>query len=146
MVNSSVTEWHLVTKLLTMVANQMVRTIQLTTIRLPNMFVIQLFATQISTVLLLSFRRILVATLVGHWHASFLSLKISFRTRGQSYKDFYTLGQIYKRVLNHKNNALTKTFIWHNVRTLHPNILVDLHFYSGLKRHFRYFILHHPKV
>ena len=66
--------------------------------------------------------------------------------RSKSYQDFYTLGQIYKRVLNHENNALTKTFIWQNVGTLHPNILVDLHFYSGLKRHFRHFILHYPKV
>ena len=27
---------------------------------------------------------------------------------GQSYKDFYTLGQIYKRVLKHLNNAMDK--------------------------------------
>ena len=45
---------------------------------------------------------------------------------GQSSKDFYTLGQIYKRVLKHKNNAPTKTFVFLNVRTLLPNILIGL--------------------
>ena len=53
-------------------------------------------------------------------------------------KIFYTLGPIYKHVLNHENKALTKTFIWHNV-TLHPKILVGLCFYSVLKLHFRHF-------
>ena len=41
---------------------------------------------------------------------------------GQSCKDFYILGQIYKHVLNQVNNALTHTFVCHNVRTQHPNI------------------------
>ena len=36
-----------------------------------------------------------------HWE---LTLKYN---RGQSYKDFYNSGQIYKRVLRHENNALT---------------------------------------
>ena len=65
---------------------------------------------------------------------------------GQSYKDFYTLGQIFKRTLKHVNNSMRQTFVCHNVRTLHPNIIKGLHFYSGLKRQFRHFILHQPNV
>ena len=38
--------------------------------------------------------------------------------RGQSYKDLYTLGQIYKPVLKHENNVLAQTFVCRNVRTL----------------------------
>ena len=67
-------------------------------------------------------------------------------SRGQSYKIFYTLGQIYKCVLKHENNALAQTFVGPNVRTLYPNIFNGLHFYSGLKRQFRHFNLHRPKV
>ena len=47
-----------------------------------------------------------------------------FKIRGQSYKDFYTLGKIYKCVLKHENNALAQTFVGLNVRTQHPNIFV----------------------
>ena len=32
--------------------------------------------------------------------------------------DFFTLGQIYKHVLEHKNDGLTETFVCHNVKTL----------------------------
>ena len=47
--------------------------------------------------------------------------------RGQSYKDFYTLGQIYKRVLKHKNNALTKTFIFANINiSLKNNFNIEI--------------------
>ena len=65
---------------------------------------------------------------------------------GQSYKDFYTLGQIYNCVLKHENNALAQAFVFHTVRTQHPNKFVGLHFSILLKRPFRHFILHHPKV
>ena len=50
---------------------------------------------------------------------------------GQSYKDFDSVGQIYKHVLNHENNPITKSFSWLNVRTQCPNILEGLYFYSG---------------
>ena len=30
--------------------------------------------------------------------------------------DFYTLGQIYKHVLKHKNDGLMQTFVCHNVK------------------------------
>ena len=65
---------------------------------------------------------------------------------GQSYKDFYTLGQIYKFVLKHENNALAQTFVDCNVRTQYPNIFAGLHFYLPFKQQFRLFILHRPKV
>ena len=54
--------------------------------------------------------------------------------RGQSYKDFYTLGQIYKPVLKHEN------------MTLNPDIFEGLHFSFSLTWQFRHFILHRPKV
>ena len=66
--------------------------------------------------------------------------------RGQSYKDFYTLRQIYKHVLKHENNTLAQTFAGHNFRTQYPNKFVGLHFSILLKRQFRHFILHRPKV
>ena len=52
MVKSWIAEWHLVTELFTMVANQMVKTIQLPTICIPNKskFAIQMFPIQIPTV------------------------------------------------------------------------------------------------
>ena len=65
---------------------------------------------------------------------------------GQSYKTFYTLGQIYKHTLKHVNNAMRQTFVRHNVRTLHPNIFIGLHFSFSLNRQFRHFILHHSEV
>ena len=49
-------------------------------------------------------------------------------------------------VLKHENNALAQTFVGRNVRTLHPNILIGLHFYFYLNRQFRHFILHCPEV
>ena len=64
----------------------------------------------------------------------------------QSYKDFYTLGQIYKRVLKHENNSLGQTFVGRNVRTQHPNIFVGLHFSLTFKQQLRLFILHRPKL
>ena len=42
---------------------------------------------------------------------------------GQSYKDFYTLGQIYKCILKHENAILTQIFFGHNIKILNPNIL-----------------------
>ena len=66
---------------------------------------------------------------------------------GQSYKTFYTFGQIYKRTLKHVNNAMQQTFVHHNVRTLHPNtnIFNGLHFSFSQHRKYRHFILHCPE-
>ena len=58
---------------------------------------------------------------------------------GQSYKTFYTLGQVYKRTLKHVNNVMQQTFVRHNVRTLHPNIFIGPHFSFSLNRQFRTF-------
>ena len=66
--------------------------------------------------------------------------------RGQSYNDFYTIGQIYKTVLKNENNALTQNFVCNNVRTLQPDIILGLHFYLSLNMQFRQSILHRPKV
>ena len=57
-----------------------------------------------------------------------LELEATEGIRGQSYKTFYTLGQFYKRTLKHVNNEMRQTFVHHNVRTLHPNIFIGLHF------------------
>ena len=81
-----------------------------------------------------------------HQEKIFLLLLIDFTTRGQSYKDFYTQGQIYKHVLKHENNALAQTFVDCNVRTQHPNIFAGLHFSLPSKQQFRLIILHRPKV
>ena len=54
--------------------------------------------------------------------------KLGKTTWGQSYKTFYTLGQINKCTLKHVNNPMRQTFVHHNVRTLHPNIFIGLHF------------------
>ena len=71
----------------------------------------------------------------------FLSAKIKKDGAwGQSFKTFYTLGQIYKSTLKHVNNAMRPTFVWRNVRTLPPNIFVGLHFSFSLNRQFRHFI------
>ena len=61
-------------------------------------------------------------------------------SRGQPYKEFYTLGQIYNRVLKHVNNAMQQTLICHNVRTLLPHIFTGLHFSFSLNQQFRHFI------
>ena len=53
------------------------------------------------------------------------------RMWGQSYKTFYTLGQIYNRTLKPVNNAMRQTFVLHNVGILHSNnanIFIGLHF------------------
>ena len=42
--------------------------------------------------------------------------KCYFPTRGQSYKTFYTCGQIYKHVLKHENNALALIILNQRVR------------------------------
>ena len=60
--------------------------------------------------------------------------------RGQSYKDFYTLGQIYKCALKYENNALIQNFDYHCARTLHTKICIGLHLSSSLKRQFRHFL------
>ena len=73
-------------------------------------------------------------------------VKLHLEYWGQSYKDVYTLGQIYKLVLKHENNALAQTFVGRNVRTQHPNIFPGLHFSLPSKQQFRLFILHCPKV
>ena len=39
---------------------------------------------------------------------------------------FYTFGQIHKRVIKHRNNALTETFVCLHVWTPHPNMLKGL--------------------
>ena len=52
-------------------------------------------------------------------------------SKGQSYQDFYTLGQI---------------FACNRVRVLLPSIFIGLHFYFSLNRQFMHFILHRPKV
>ena len=44
---------------------------------------------------------------------------------GQSYEDFYTLGQIYKCILKHENGILTQIFFGHNIKIIDPNILSD---------------------
>ena len=59
---------------------------------------------------------------------------------------FYTLGQIYKCVLKHVKNGPRQNFVCHNVRTLHPNIFIGLHFSFLLNRQFMRFILNPPKV
>ena len=66
--------------------------------------------------------------------------------RGQSYKDFYTQGKIYKCILKHENNVLAQTFVGPDVRTQHPNIFARLHFSLSFKQQIRLFILHCPKV
>ena len=53
---------------------------------------------------------------------------------GQSYKYFYTLGQIYNCVLKHENNVIAQTFVFHTVRTQHPNKFEELQFSFLLKR------------
>ena len=54
--------------------------------------------------------------------------------RGQSYKDFYTKGQIHKRVLKHENNVPAQTFVGCNVRTQYPNIFAGLQFSLSFKQ------------
>ena len=73
-------------------------------------------------------------------------LSLSSVIWGQSYKDFYTSGQIYKCVLKHENNALAQTFVGCNVRAQHPNIFAGSHFSLTFTQQFRLFILHRPKV
>ena len=63
------------------------------------------------------------------------------KARGQSYKDFYTLGQIYKWILKHENGILMQIFFGHNIKILNPNIFIKLHF--SLKGNVRF---RHPKV
>ena len=81
---------------------------------------------------------------------SFLGLSFkswtSEQNRGQSYKDLYTYGEIYKHVLKHENDAPVQTFFGRYVRTQHPNIFAGLHFSLSFKQKFRLFILHRPKV
>ena len=43
------------------------------------------------------------------------SIRKDCKFRGQSYKDFYTLGQIYKRTLKQVNNSI----VCHNVRVVY---------------------------
>ena len=72
--------------------------------------------------------------------------KLTKRKRKQDYKDFYTLGQIYERVLKHVTMPMRQICVCHNVRALLPNIFIGLHFYFSLNQQFRHFILHRPKV
>ena len=64
---------------------------------------------------------------------------------GQSYKDFYTLGQIYKCILKLENGVLMQIFFGHNIKTQNPNLFIQLHFSLRQNGQFRHFILHHPK-
>ena len=66
-------------------------------------------------------------------------LSTKYHVRGQSYKTFYTLGQIYKHTLMHVNNPMHQTFVCHNVRTLHPYIFIGFHFSFSLNQRFRHF-------
>ena len=93
-----------------------------------------------------SLREIILA-LIFYWcKQSLKTFHLLLLIWGQSYNFFYTLGQILKRILKQENSTLTKNMLDHNFRTLHFNIFEGLHFYSGLKRQIRNFILHHPKV
>ena len=65
---------------------------------------------------------------------------------GQSYKDFYTLGQIYKRILKLENMPYNKFLFVINVGTTHHNKFVGLHLSLSLNQQFRHFILHRLKV
>ena len=65
---------------------------------------------------------------------------------GQSYEDFYTLGQIYKCILKHENGILTQIFFGHNIKIINPNIFIKLHFSLMWNGRFRHFLLRHPKV
>ena len=58
-----------------------------------------------------------------HLKTSFLDF---YKTRGQSYKTFYALGQIYKRVLKHVNNAIRQTFVGHKVEWMNEWIALFL--------------------
>ena len=51
-----------------------------------------------------------------------------YMVRGQSYKDFYTLRQIYKHILKHKNNVLTQHILYPSIGALHLKIFIGLHF------------------
>ena len=73
-------------------------------------------------------------------------MQMLWETRGQSYKDFYTLGQIYKCILKHENGILTQIFFGHNIKILNPNIFIKLHFSLRGNVRFRHFFLRHPKV
>ena len=66
----------------------------------------------------------------------FLSKIERTQSRGQSYKTFYTLGQIYNCVLKHENNALAQTFVVCNVRTQHPDITTYFRYISHLTNSF----------
>ena len=79
------------------------------------------------------------------YYFSFDSRQIQ-KSRGQSYEDFYTLGQIYKRILKHENGILTQIFFGHNIMIINPNIIIKLHFSLRWNGRFRYFHLRHPKV
>ena len=62
---------------------------------------------------------------------------------GQSYKDFYTLGQIYKPFLQHKTNVLMQHIFDHKFRSLSPQHIYRITCFCNCVETA---ILHRPKV